>query len=56
MNLGDKILSFKNPEDISTAYILEVTDVFEVEYNETYFEITQKQIHYVRKNETICSN
>lgn len=48
MNLGDRILSFRNPEDISSAYTLEVTDVFEVGPNETYFEITEKQINYVK--------
>ena len=44
MNLGDKILRFRNPEDMTTAYTLEVTDVYEVSANETYFEITEKQI------------
>lgn len=48
MNLGNKILAFRNPEDIMTAYTLEVTDVFEVGPNETYFEITEKQINYDR--------
>lgn len=46
MNLGDKILILKNPEDMSTACTLEVTDVFEVGVNETYFEITEKQIKH----------
>jgi len=46
MELGDKVLRFKNPEDMSTAYTLEVTDVFEVGPRETYFEITEKQINY----------
>jgi hypothetical protein len=46
MNVGDKILRFKNPEDMSTAYTLEVTDAFEVGPNETYFEITEKQLSW----------
>lgn len=46
MNIGDKILIFKNPEDMTTACTLEVTDVFEVGLNETYFEITEKQINH----------
>jgi len=44
MNVGDKILVFKNPEDMNSAYTLECTDIFEVGPNETYFEITEKQI------------
>ena len=56
MNIGDKILVLKNSEDMSTACTLEVTDVFEVSHNETYFEITQKEINHVRKNQRISSN
>ena len=44
MQLGDKVLILKNPEDMSTAYSLEVTDVFEVGHNETYFEITERKV------------
>ena len=56
MNLGDKTLAFRNPEDMTTAYTLEVTDVFEVSHSETYYEITQKEIQHVRKNQRISSN
>jgi hypothetical protein len=44
MNLGDKIVRFRNPEDVMTAYTMEVTDVFEVGPNETYVEITEKDV------------
>lgn len=53
MNVGDKILSFKNPEDMSTAYTLEVTDAFEVGPNETYFEITETPINYINHEKSI---
>ena len=49
MNIGDKVLILKNPEDMSTACTLEVTDAFEVGPNETYFEITEKQIKCQKK-------
>jgi len=48
MNLGDKILVLRNPEDINSAYTLEVTDVFEVGPDETYFEITERNINHER--------
>lgn len=48
MELGDKILSFKNPEDMATAYTLEVIDVYEVGPNETYFEIEETPINYTK--------
>ena len=56
MQLGDKVLILKNPEDMSTAYSLEVTDVFEVGHNETYFEITEKKLTNVRKTQKINRN
>lgn len=49
MNIGDKILWFRNIEDISTAFILEVTDIYEVGINETYYEITERQLIYGKK-------
>lgn len=49
MNVGDKILIFKNPEDMMSAYTLECTDIYEVGLNEIYFEITEKQIKHVRR-------
>lgn len=56
MDLGDKILILKNPEDMSTACTLEVTDVFEVGINETYFEITERKLTNVRKNQKFNRN
>ena len=56
MNLGDKVLMLKNPEDMSTACILEVTDIFEVGHNETYFEITERKLTNVRKNQKFNRN
>jgi hypothetical protein len=50
MNIGDAILKFINVEDITSAFILEVTDVYEVSLKETYFEISIKNISYVRNN------
>ena len=46
MNVGDKILRLRNPEDMNSAYTLEVTDVFEVGPRETYYEITERDINY----------
>jgi|GEM_PF-4242943 len=56
MDLGEKVLIFKNPEDISSAYTLEVTDVYEVGHDETYFEITEKKLTNVRRIKKINRN
>ena len=44
MDLKDKIVRFRNPEDVMSLYTMEVTDVFEVGPNETYVEITEKDV------------
>jgi len=49
MNVGDKILIFKNPEDMMSAYIWECLDIYEVGLNEFYFEIAEKQIKHVTR-------
>lgn len=46
----------KNPEDIGNSYILEITDVFEVSLNETYFEITEKKVKYDPRKNKRCFN
>ena len=50
MQLGDKTILMRNPEDIMSGYILEVTDVFEVAPTETYYELTIKKIDYDEEN------
>lgn len=41
-NIGDKILMFRNVEDILSAFTLEVLNVNEVSQNEYYFEIKEE--------------
>lgn len=46
MNPGDKILKFKNPENINSAYIIECSDVCEVSPTETYYELSIKPLRH----------
>lgn len=41
-NIGDKVLMFRNVEDILSAFTLEVLNVNEVSQNEYYFEIKEE--------------
>lgn len=41
-NIGDKVLMFRNVEDILSAFTLEVLNMNEVSQNEYYFEIKEE--------------
>jgi len=39
MNVGEKYIAFLNDEDISTAAIIKILDVYEVGINESYYKV-----------------
>lgn len=41
-NIGDKVLMFRNVEDILSAFTVEVLNVSEVSNNEYYFEVIEE--------------
>jgi hypothetical protein len=44
MNIGEKNCYLLNPEDIMSIQILEVEDIYEVGLEETYAEISKKDL------------
>ena len=39
MNVNEKYLAFLNDEDISTASVIKILDVYEVGINESYYKV-----------------
>jgi hypothetical protein len=49
MNIGDKYLKMKNPEDISSAIVVTIDDVFEMTHSENCYECTIFKVEYCGK-------
>jgi len=48
-NIGDKVILFKNTEDIMSAYTLEILDICEVAPMEFYYEIIERDFFIPNK-------